>query len=460
MAFHAGIDVPDLRKEHPLIEVNRRAENRLFMTTLHSVGKRGRFLAVKGSPAEVLAMCSHQMVNGESIELNEETRLNIEMQNERMAGEALRVLGMALREQFQRRQNPGERGPDLARTRRNGRSHPGRRQGSDPVVSFRGYRNRHDHGRSKPHGVRRCQGSGTQPGRNPWASSIPRNSRESIPETMVALAKRVYVYSLVSPAHKLRIVQALQAAGKVVAMTGDGINDGPALKAADVGIAMGEGGTDVAREVADVVLEQDNLETLILAVSDGRTTYGNIKKSVHFFLATNFSELIVMTTALAAGIGLPLNAMQLLWINIISDIFPGLALAMEAPEPDVLDQPPRDASQPIFSKSDFKRMAFEAVSISAGELGAYGYGLLRYGMGARAASIAFQGLTAGQLLHAFSCRSEKHRLFEKKGLPQNKYLNVALGGSLLMQLLTAFVPGLRFFSGADRSGPGGRRRDR
>src|SRR5574341_1808662 len=158
---------------------------------------------------------------------------------------------------------------------------------------------------------------------------------------MTALASRVQVFARVSPAHKLQIVQAMQRAGKVVAMTGDGINDGPALKAADIGIAMGNTGTDVAREVADVVLEDDNLETMIVAISQVRTIYTNIRKSVHFLLSTNLSEIMVMFTAIAAGLGQPLSAMQLLWINLISDIFPGLALALEPPEPDVLSRPPR-----------------------------------------------------------------------------------------------------------------------
>jgi P-type Ca2+ transporter type 2C len=129
------------------------------------------------------------------------------------------------------------------------------------------------------------------------------------PELMKALAEKVHVFARVSPAHKLQIVQALQRAGKVVAMTGDGINDGPALKAADIGIAMGNTGTDVAREVADVVLEDDNLETMIVAISQGRTIYTNIRKSVHFLLSTNLSEIMVMFTAIAAGLGQPLNAM-------------------------------------------------------------------------------------------------------------------------------------------------------
>jgi Ca2+-transporting ATPase len=263
------------------------------------------------------------------------------------------------------------------------------------------------------------------------------------PEVMGALAQKVHVYSRVSPAHKLRIVQALQRAGTVVAMTGDGVNDGPALKAADIGIAMGKSGTDVAREVADVVLADDELETLVIAVRDGRTTYQNIRKSVHFFLSTNLSEIMVMFAAMAAGIGFPLNVMQLLWINIISDIFPGLALSLEAPEADVLDQPPRDPGEPLFSGEDYRRMAWESAVISGASLTAYGMGVMQYGLGPRAGSIAFQSLTTAQLLHALSCRSERHTLFDRGKLPPNRALDLALGGSLAVQALTLVLPGLR-----------------
>jgi Ca2+-transporting ATPase len=267
------------------------------------------------------------------------------------------------------------------------------------------------------------------------------------PEVMTALASRVHVFARVSPAHKLQIVQALQRAGKVVAMTGDGINDGPALKAADIGIAMGNTGTDVAREVADVVLEDDHLDTMILAVSQGRTIYNNIRKSVHFLLATNLSEIMVMFGTLSTGLGQPLNAMQLLWINLLSDVAPGLALAMEPPEPEVLQQPPRDPAEPIMTSADFKRIGFESAVLSAGTLGAYGYGLLRYGMGAQANTLAFSSLTVGQLLHAFSCRSQTHRVLGTTSLPANPYLRLAIGGSLALQLLTFIVPGLKSLLG-------------
>jgi P-type Ca2+ transporter type 2C len=151
-------------------------------------------------------------------------------------------------------------------------------------------------------------------------------------------------------------------------------------------------------------------------------------------------------TAIAVGLGSPLTAAQLLWINLISDIFPGLALAMEAPEPDILERPPRDPHRPIFNGADFKRMAFESGAITAGAMGAYGYGLVSSGMGS-AMTLGFHSLTTGQLLHAISCRSETHTIFSSGKLPPNPYLTMALGGSLFMQFLTMVVPGLRSLLG-------------
>jgi P-type Ca2+ transporter type 2C len=219
------------------------------------------------------------------------------------------------------------------------------------------------------------------------------------------------------------------------------------LKAADIGIAMGHSGTDVAREIAEVVLEDDNLETLIIAIGQGRTIHSNIRKSVRFLLATNLSEMVLMLASMSLGLGQPLNPMQLLWINLLTDIAPGLALAVEPPEPDVLCQPPRDPSEPIVQTADLQRIAFESVALSAGALGAYGYGLARYGMGAQANTLAFTSLTVGQLLHALSCRSQSHRLFDTPALPKNSWLTLALGGSFALQLLALCVPGLRHLLG-------------
>jgi Ca2+-transporting ATPase len=206
---------------------------------------------------------------------------------------------------------------------------------------------------------------------------------------------------------------------------------------------MGRSGTDVAREVADIVLEIDNLETLIMAVEDGRSTHRNIRKSVKFFLSTNLSEILVMFTAMALGLGFPLSVIQLLWINIISDIFPGLALSLEEPEEDVMAQPPRAGNAPLFAADDYKQMALESAVISSASLASYGYGIARYGMGPQASALAFQSLTIGQLLHAISCRSEKHHILSKNAPPPNPYLRAAIGGSLGLQLLTMIFPPLR-----------------
>jgi len=446
LALKVGIDVAAMRRQYPVLRINYRSENRQFMGTLHAEPAGKKLVAIKGSPLEVLSMCTVHLKDNQLRPLTDEDRGEIEAENERMAGSAQRVLGVAYsdRDDLINGEAPG----GLAWLGIIGMADPIREGVEGAIAAFH-------HA-----GIETIMITGDQ---SPTAYAIGKELNLSFddpleildsthladidPETLKALAKRAHVFARVSPAHKLQIVQVLQETGKVVAMTGDGINDGPALKAADVGIAMGGTGTDIAREVADVVLEEDNLDTMIIAIRDGRTTYNNIRKSVHFFLATNLSEIMLTFTALAVGLGSPLNAMQLLWINLISDIFPGLALAMEAPEPDIMARPPRDPQRPIFTGSDFKRMAFEGAAMTGGAMGAFGYGVARYGLGARTSTLAFHGLTAGQLLHALSCRSEQHSLLTPGKLPPNRYLTLALGGSLGIQFLTAVVPWFRTILG-------------
>ena len=437
MAIAAGIDVLELKRKYPRLAINHRSQEQNFMRTVHVVGESQKLVAVKGNPSEVLELCDCQLKNGWRIPLSEAERQAIEEDNERMAGKALRVLGTAYVYL-----NNAEDSESLIWLGLIGMADPVRHGVKELMNSFH------------QAGIKTVMITGDQ---SPTAYAIGKELNLSQgkpleildssdlahldPEVTKGLCDRVQVFARISPVHKLQIVQAFQQAGKIVAMTGDGINDAPALKAAEVGIAMGYAGTDAAREVADVVLEDDRLETMIIAVSQGRTIYNNIRKSVHFLLSTNLSEIMVMLLANGMGLGQPLNAMQLLWLNMVTDIFPGLALALEPPEPDVLQVPPRSPDEPILNSQDFQRIIFESSVLSVSTMAAYSYGIARYGISPQASSIAFMSLVTGQLLHALSCRSTKP--LSAIQLPPNHYLTAALGGSLTLQLICLVIPGLR-----------------
>jgi Ca2+-transporting ATPase len=257
-------------------------------------------------------------------------------------------------------------------------------------------------------------------------------------EALRRLVLDVDVFARVSPADKYQIVRALQAGGAVVAMTGDGINDAAALRAADIGVAMGARGTDVARDVADVVLLDDDFAGFVHAVEQGRTIHANIAKSLRFLLATNFSEILVTLASLAVGRVSPLAPVQLLWINLLSDVLPALALAVEPPEPDVMLQAPRDPAKPLLTAGVLGGIAGEATVLSAATLGVHALGLGRYGVSPRASTMAFSALTAGQLVHAMTLRTRGQH---------PRLLAGVVGGSVALHALAMTVPGLRSLLG-------------
>jgi Ca2+-transporting ATPase len=445
-AVKAGVDVDGLRRRWPITNITRRSENRNFMVTHHEGQDGSRLIAVKGAPGEVLAHCKWIKRGGRRAPCGKEDVETVNAANDEMASAALRVLGVAY--------DDGEIGDGAAQDGYTwlgllGMTDPLRPGMRDLMHMFHGA------------GLRTIMITGDQ---SATAYAIAREldlnrgreirildstQLENVdPHLLAALTEQSDVFARVSPANKLHIVQGLQRSGYVVAMTGDGINDGPALKAADVGVAMGAAGSDVAHELADVVLEDDNIKTMAAAVSRGRTIYGNIQKSLHFLLATNLSEVIVVSAATAVGKGQALTPMQLLWINLVSDIFPGIALSLEPPHPRVLKRPPRDPAEPILSVRDLSRMGVEGALISAGAMIAYGRGLARYGPGPEASTMAFHSLTAAQLFHALSCRSDRHRTFGGELDRPNPLLTASVIGSVGLTALSALFPPLRRLLGA------------
>jgi len=248
------------------------------------------------------------------------------------------------------------------------------------------------------------------------------------------------VFSRVSPEDKLRIVSALQAGGEVVAMLGDGVNDAAALRKADVGVAMGQRGTDVAKETADIVLNDDRFLTIGAAVEEGRVIFENIRKFVFYLFSCNLAEVLVLVVASVAALPLPLFPLQLLWLNLVTDTFPALALAMEPAEPGVMQRSPRDPQRAIMSPPFLRAMVFYAGLITVATLTAYGWGL-RSGDPAKAVTIAFTTLALAQLFHLGNARS-RGPVIKWTRATANPWALGALPFVISLQLLAVYWPPL------------------
>jgi len=272
------------------------------------------------------------------------------------------------------------------------------------------------------------------------------------------------IFARVSPTHKVRIVEAIKARGEVVAMTGDGVNDAPALKRADIGIAMGITGTDVAKETADMVLTDDNYASIVSAVEQGRIIYANIRKFVFFLLSSNVAEIMIIFLATLAGLPAPLTAIQLLWLNLITDGAPALALAVEKGDPDIMQQKPRAKSEPIVNRSMMVGLVVQTIAQTSAVLTAFALGLIWHleagasvvgnpityllghdwrGINVQTAeTMAFVTLSLAELFRAYTVRSERASIFQI-GVFSNRYMQYAVGLSITLLLLVVNLPFLQ-----------------
>jgi Ca2+-transporting ATPase len=445
-----GVDPVELRRAGRVLASAARGDGRKRVSALHETAEGARLLCVKGDPVEVLARCAKRLTAEGIAAMDEASRALTLKANERMAGDALRVLGVAYREGGG---DPRDES-DLVWLGLAGMANPVRASVRPALRQLHRA------------GVRTVMITGDQSATAfAIARSLDLNDGGELrvleagqiadmrPELLKALADQPHVFARVSPVDKLNIVKALQSNGRIVAMTGDGVNDGPALRAADVGIAMGGEGADVARQVADIVLASDDMDGVVEAIRLGRATYANIRKVLRYLVSTNASETFTMLGAALFNAAEPLTPMQLLWLNLATDALPALALGLEPPEADVLDQPPHDPAAPIMGAGDFRRVLREGSVMGIAALVGY-YSAGGLAGDARASAVTFHGLTIGQLLHAIASRSETRGLTAEFGRRPNPQLFGGVAASILMQGVAQMLPPLRRLLGLTPLGPG------
>lgn len=392
----------------------------------------------KGAPEVLLAKCEREWRHGRIEPLTPGRRAEILRTAAEMASRALRVLALADRHH----PDPG---------------HEAARREEDLV--FVGLVGMIDPPREEVRAaVRTCQGAGIRPvmitGDHPaTALAIARElgiagehdraltGREidELGDDLAATVEGISVYARVSAEHKLRIVRAWKARGQVVAMTGDGVNDAPAVKAADIGIAMGITGTDVTKEASDMVLTDDNFASIVSAVEEGRGIFDNIHKFIHYLLASNASEVLLMLFAALVGWPAPLTAVQILWINLVTDGLPALALGVEPPERDIMRRPPRPPHEPVITRSRGLLILYHGTLMATVGVVAFAFTFQRGEDLERARTAVFCTLAFTQLFFSFACRSQSLTLLEL-GLFSNPYLFGAIAGSALLQLAVVTLP--------------------
>jgi Ca2+-transporting ATPase len=401
-----------------------------------------RCLYAKGAPEVLLQKCDRELRGGGVVPLDASRRSELARRSAAFAEQALRVLALAYR------------------------SDPQAIDGifQEEGLIFAGLAGMIDPPREEAkRAVARCREAGVRPimitGDHPeTARAIARELEIARPgdqvvtggqldrmsaATLVDEVARIAVYARVSAEHKLRVVRAWKARREVVAMTGDGVNDAPAIKAADIGIAMGLTGTDVTKEAADMVLLDDNFASIVNAVEEGRGIYDNIQKFVHYLLACNTAEVLFMFFAAVLGWPPPLAAIQILWINLVTDGLPALALGMEPPEPDIMRRKPRPPRQPVITLSLGLRMLLEGLLMSGVTLLGFYWVYFEANRGVeQARTVAFCILSYSQLFFSFACRSQRYTLPEL-GYASNPYLFAAIAVSGLLQFGVIALPFLR-----------------
>jgi Ca2+-transporting ATPase len=457
-AAKGGFRRGDMEQVLPRVQELPFDSERKRMTTIHRSDRSQQAAApnfaypqfvafVKGAPDVILDLCSHIQQAGQAVALTEEKRKQVLEQNRDMASNALRVLGVAVRPlaEVPESLRAEELEKDLTFVGLLGMIDPARPEVMEAVKVARGAGLRSimvtgDY-KDTAEAIAREIGLLTKGGLVLTGPEIEKLSDEEL----AARTDNLQVCCRVSPQHKTRIVDALKARDHVVAMTGDGVNDAPALKRANIGVAMGITGTDVTKQTADMVLTDDNYASIVAAIEQGRIIYSNIRKFVYFLLACNAGEILIIFGSMLLGLPIPLRPVQLLWLNLVSDGAPALALGMEKGDPDIMKHPPRPPKEPVINRDMAIGICVVAVVDAIAILLAFYYGLQRYpGHLEAAQTIAFVTLCTSELIRAFTARSEYHSIFAI-GVFSNKWMNWAVMASFLLVLMVVYVPFLRPF---------------
>ena len=437
----------DYEEAHPRKNELPFDSDRKMMTTFHeNIEKNPVVSFTKGAPDVVLSRCSYWKKNNEIVELNEELREKISEVNQKFSKNALRVLALAYRsfEKMPEEITVDEIEKEMIFVGLVGMIDPARAEAKEaiklckhagiiPVMITGDYK-------ETAFAIGQQLGMVEDISQAMMGTELEQYNAEQMRE----IVKDKRVYARVSPEHKVKIVTALKENGNIVAMTGDGVNDALAIKKADIGIAMGITGTDVAKNTAEVILTDDNFASIVDAVQEGRIIYSNIKKFVSFLLSCNIGEILIVLVSILMKLPVPLLPIQLLWLNLVTDSFPALALGVEKGDEDIMNQPPRDPQEPILDKKTSIRITVQSIAITIATIGAYQYGLHHFTEhsleGAR--TIAFVTLILAELLRSYSARSESHTVMSI-GMFSNRALTLGTVFSLFMTLIVIYIPFMR-----------------
>ena len=439
--LHIGCNKKETEKIFPRINEIPFDSNRKMMTTIHRIGRKYRIIC-KGAPDVLLDKCTKEVLEiGDSQDIKVKTldKLKIKNENEQMAHKALRVIAVAFKDvtELPSKIDSSTIENNLTFVGLIGMIDPPREGVKEAVKTC------------KTAGIKTVMITGDH---LETAKAIAKDlgilnngekaitGQELDKMTQEQLEKNIKEYSVfarVTPEHKVRIVKAWQRNGAVVAMTGDGVNDSPALKNANIGIAMGKNGTDVAKNAADIILTDDNFVTIVEAVKQGRNIYDNIKKAVHFLLSTNIGEIVTIFVGLILGLKSPLLAIQLLWINLVTDSLPAIALGLEKPEKDIMQRKHIDSKKGIFANGLWNKIILEGTMIGVLTLVAFSIGNKYYTLEV-ARTMAFLSIGFLELIHSINVKNEKS-IFET-GLFENKYLVGSFVLGIFVQTIVVVVP--------------------